>query len=203
MSCRTCSEHWDFFGLQVDCTNRRKEGSPAHREPKGAQTHSNQYPSEHSTATHISSNCCSVSFPHTRDPLRGHLLGTAGPSNTMCLSPEPGHARAEHGAGQATAPRTPWTQGSSVLLVSCSETRKHAGFVTLERPHSTSSLLQSQTERQPATSALVGDSQTTSPGQAAAGACGRRRPHESFERENCCAYLQLKVVLHQNFMSRA
>lgn len=41
------------FGLQADCRIRRREGSPARREPKGAQMDSNQYPSEHLTPTQL------------------------------------------------------------------------------------------------------------------------------------------------------
>lgn len=184
MNCRTCSEHWDFFGLQRDCRMRKAAqhtGSPkVHKQtPISIQG---------TTRCHtrlLELLLCPIS-PHLRSSAWAPRRQSGALEHQVPLPRA--WTRWSRTWGWTSDTNTARTQGSSVLL----KTRE-CGVCDLGK--APLHLFRAK-QRQPSTSALVGDSQTTSRGWAAPGAHGKRRPHESFEEENCCAYLPLKVLLH-------
>lgn len=102
----------------------RKEGSPAHREPKGAQTDSNQYPRDHSMPHTFAGTAALSHFPTLEILSLGTSQAEWGP-RTPGASPQ-SLDTLEQDMGLDNDTNTARTQGSSVLL----KTRESVGFVT-------------------------------------------------------------------------
>lgn len=118
-SCRTCSEHQDFFVLEVDCWIRRREKGLASRETKAVQINFNQqmFNNErtHGWRTHSLNGCSFPGTPYVWSSGRARLRAQQHPRDTSRLSQGTCQSTAT-GTQTARSPAGRWLTGLEAQL---------------------------------------------------------------------------------------